>query len=63
MEVELKFVVRRNKGGEFFWQLVGSNGEVMAVSEGMSRKQSCLDSIDSIKRNAASADVVDKTDE
>jgi uncharacterized protein YegP (UPF0339 family) len=59
----VKFVVRRNKGGEFFWQLVGSNGEVMAVSEGMSRKQSCLDSIDSIKRSASGADVVDRTEE
>ncbi|HUR15641.1 MAG TPA: DUF1508 domain-containing protein [Candidatus Limnocylindrales bacterium] len=59
----MKFVVRTNKGGEFFWQLVGGNGEVMAVSEGMSRKQSCLDSIESIKRRAADADVVDKTEE
>ena len=59
----MKFVIRRNKGGEFFWQLVGSNGEVMAVSEGMSRKESCQNSIDSIKRNAADADVVDRSDE
>lgn len=59
----MKFVVRRNKGGEFFWQLVGANGEVMAVSEGMSRKQSCMDSIDSVKRKASDADVVDRTDE
>ena len=59
----MKFVIRRNKGGEFFWQLVGSNGEVMAVSEGMSRKESCQNSINSIKRNAADADVVDRSDE
>jgi uncharacterized protein YegP (UPF0339 family) len=59
----VKFVVRKNKGGEFFWQLVGRNGEVMAVSEGMSRKQSCLDSIASVKSSAGAADVVDKSDE
>ena len=59
----MKFVVRRNKGGEFYWQLVGSNGEVMAFSEGMTRRESCMNSIDSIKRNAASADVVDMSDE
>jgi uncharacterized protein YegP (UPF0339 family) len=59
----MKFVVRKNKGGEFFWQLVAGNGEVMAVSEGMSRKQSCLDSIESIKKSASGADVVDRTDE
>ena len=59
----MKFVIRKNKGGEFFWQLIGSNGEVMAVSEGMSQKESCKSSIDSVQRNAASAAVVDKSDE
>jgi len=59
----MKFVIRRNKAGEFYWQLVGGNGEVMAISEGMTRKQSCMDSIDSIKRRAADADVVDMSDE
>jgi uncharacterized protein YegP (UPF0339 family) len=59
----MKFVIRRNKGGEFYWQLVGSNGEVMANSEGMSRKESCMSSIESIKRNAADAQVVDNSSE
>jgi uncharacterized protein YegP (UPF0339 family) len=59
----MKFVVRKNKGGEFYWQLVAGNGEVMASSEGMTRKQSCLDSIASIKKGAADAEVVDKSDE
>lgn len=59
----MKFVVRKNKAGEFFWQVVGGNGEVMAFSQGMTRKQSCLDSIESIKKNASGADVVDKSDE
>ncbi|MGZ8748650.1 MAG: YegP family protein [Mycobacterium sp.] len=59
----MKFVVRKNKGGEFYWQLVGGNGEVMANSEGMTSKQSVIDSIDSIKRNAGGAEVVDKSDE
>jgi uncharacterized protein YegP (UPF0339 family) len=59
----MKFVVRKNKAGEFYWQVVGGNGEVMAFSQGMSRKQSCIDSIESIKKNAGGAEVVDKTDE
>lgn len=59
----MKFAVRKNKRGELFWQLVGGNGEVMAVSEGMSRKQSCLSSIESVKNNAGGADVVDKSEE
>jgi uncharacterized protein YegP (UPF0339 family) len=59
----MKFVVRKNKAGEFYWQVVGGNGEVMAFSQGMSRKQSCLDSIESIQKNARDAEVVDRTDE
>jgi uncharacterized protein YegP (UPF0339 family) len=59
----MKFVVRKNKAGEFYYQLVGGNGEIMCFSQGMTRKQSCLDSIESIKRHAAGADVVDKSDE
>ncbi len=59
----MKFVVRKNKAGEFYWQVVGGNGEVMAFSQGMSRKQSCLDSIESIKKNASSADIDDRSNE
>jgi len=59
----MKFVVSRNAAGEFFWRLIGANGEVMVVSEGMSRKQSCMDSIDSVKRGAAEAQVVDESTE
>jgi uncharacterized protein YegP (UPF0339 family) len=59
----VKFVIRKNKSGEFYWQVVGGNGEVMAFSQGMSRKQSCMDSIASIKKNAGGADIVDRSDE
>jgi len=59
----MRFVVRKNKAGEFYYQIVGGNGEVMAHSQGMSRKQSCLDSIESLKKNAGGAEVVDKSDE
>jgi uncharacterized protein YegP (UPF0339 family) len=35
----------------------------MAASQMMERKQSCLDSIATVQREAAKAEVVDKTDE
>ena len=35
----------------------------MAASQMMERKQSCLDSIDTIQREAAKAEIVDKSDE
>ena len=63
MEVPVRFVIRKAKNGEFYWQLVGGNGEVMAVSEQMKQKQSCLNSIASVQKNASDAQVVDKSDE
>jgi uncharacterized protein YegP (UPF0339 family) len=59
----VKFVLRRNKAGELYWQLVGGNGEVMAFSQGMTRKESCMSSIESIKKNASGAQVDDRSDE
>jgi uncharacterized protein len=59
----MRFVIRKAKNGEFYWQLVGGNGEVMAVSEQMKQKQSCMSAIASVQKNAGDAQVVDKSDE
>lgn len=59
----MRFVIRKAKNGEFWWQLVGGNGQVMAASETMKAKQSCLDAIESVKAGARGAEVVDKSDE
>jgi uncharacterized protein YegP (UPF0339 family) len=59
----MKFVVHKSKDGRFYWEVVGGNGETMAVSQMMQAKASCLSSIESIMKNAAGATVVDKTDE
>jgi uncharacterized protein YegP (UPF0339 family) len=59
----VKFVVRKSKNGQFWWQIVAGNGEVMAASEQMVNKQSCLSAIESVMEKAGDAEVVDKTDE
>ena len=59
----MRFAIRRNTAGQFWWQLVAGNGEVMASSEAMTRKESCLSSIESIRGGAANAEVVDRSDE
>ena len=59
----MKFVILRNEDGKYWWRAVGNNNEIMAASETMERKQSCEDSIATVKREAASAEVIDKTDE
>jgi uncharacterized protein YegP (UPF0339 family) len=53
-----KFVVKKDKKGEFRWTFMAPNGEAMGTSgEGYTRKQSCLDAIASIKKNAPGAAV------
>ena len=51
-----KFEVYVDKRGEFRFRLKARNGEIIAVGEGY--KASCLNGIDSIRRNAPDAELV-----
>ena len=53
-----KFEVYKDKGGEFRFRLKARNGEIIAVSEGYKKKPSCLNGIESVKKNAPDAPVV-----
>lgn len=53
-----KFEVYADKAGEFRFRLKARNGEIIATSEGYKAKASCLNGIESIKKNAPEADVV-----
>ena len=46
-----------DKAGEFRFRLKARNGEVIAASEGYKAKASCLNGIDSVRRNAPDAAV------
>ena len=52
-----KFEMYTDKAGEFRFRLKARNGEIIAVSEGYKAKVSCLNGIDSVRRNAPSAAV------
>ena len=52
-----KFEVYTDKGGEFRFRLKARNGEVIAASEGYKAKASCLNGVDSVRRNAPDAAV------
>lgn len=52
-----KFEVYTDKAGEFRFCLKAKNGEIIAVGEGYKTKASCLNGIDSIRRNAPEASV------
>lgn len=54
-----KFEVYKGKGGEFRFRLKAGNGEIIATGEGYSSKQACLNGIESVKKNAPGAPVVE----
>ena len=53
-----KFEVYVDKAGEFRFRLKASNGEIIAVSEGYTRKPSCFNGIESVRKNAPDAEIV-----
>ena len=52
-----KFEVYLDKGGEYRFRLKARNGEIIAVSEGYKAKASCLNGIESVKKNAPDAPI------
>ena len=54
-----KFEVYADKAGEFRFRLKATNGQVIAVSEGYKAHASCLNGIESVKKNAVDAEVVE----
>jgi len=50
-----KFEVYTDRAGEFRFRLKARNGEIIAVSEGYTAKASCLNGIESVKKNALDA--------
>ena len=53
-----KFEVYNDKAGEFRFRLKATNGEIIAVSEGYTAMKSCLNGIESVKKNAVDATIV-----
>lgn len=57
-----KFEVFTDKSGKFRFRLKAGNGEIIAVGEAYNSKDSCLKGIDSVKRNAPDAAIVEVKD-
>jgi len=55
---EGKFEIYTDKKGEWRFRLKAENGKVVSVSEGYKTKESCIDTINSIKKFTAVADIV-----
>lgn len=54
-----KFEWYTDKSGKFRFRLKAGNGQVVATSEAYETKASCLNGIESIKKNAPDAQVVE----
>jgi len=52
-----KFEVYLDKAGEFRFRLKARNGEIVATSEGYKAKASCLNGIESVRKNAPDAPI------
>ena len=55
-----KFEMYEDMGGEFRFRLKARNGEIIAVGEGYKAKASCENGIDSVKKNAPEAEIVEE---
>ena len=53
-----KFEVYQDKAGEYRFRLKARNGEIILASEGYKEKKSCLNGIESVKKNAPEAETV-----
>jgi uncharacterized protein len=58
-----KFVLEKGSTGKFHFNLHAANGQVIATSQHYESKESALNGIESVRRNAPDAAVEDKTDE
>jgi uncharacterized protein YegP (UPF0339 family) len=56
-----KFVLKKGSTGKFRFNLVATNGQVIATSESYETKASAINGIESVKRNAPNAEVDDQT--
>lgn len=56
-----EFQVSKSSDDKFFWELRGNNHETLCVSETYNSKQSALDTIKVVQREAADATLTDKT--
>ncbi len=57
LEKHPKFEIYQDKAGEFRFRLKATNGQVIATSEGYTTKASCLNGVESVKKNTVDAKV------
>ena len=56
-----KYVIKKGTTGKFRFNLLSTNGKVIATSEAYETKRACLAGIESVRKHAAKAVVDDTT--
>lgn len=56
-----KFVLKKDAADKFRFNLVAGNGEIIAQSQAYKSKESALAGIESVRKNAADAEVEDQS--
>ena len=57
-----KFEIYTDKAGETRFRLKARNGEIIATGEGYKAKASCLNGVESVRKNAVDAEVVSEVE-
>jgi uncharacterized protein YegP (UPF0339 family) len=57
----MQFEIHRASGGQYYWRIVASNGQVLATSETYYNKADAQSAAESVRSNAGSAPVYDYT--
>lgn len=60
VEKHPKFEMYHDKAGEYRFRLKASNGQIIAVSEGYKAKAECLNGIESVRKNAPEAEIIEQ---
>ncbi|MCH5332440.1 MAG: YegP family protein [Agathobacter sp.] len=55
-----KFEVYVDKAGEYRFRLKATNGQIIAVGEGYTTHANCLNGVESVKKNAPDAEIVEE---
>lgn len=56
-----KFVLKKGSSGKYHFNLVASNGQVIATSETYESRAAAVNGIESVKKHAPGAEVDDQT--
>jgi uncharacterized protein YegP (UPF0339 family) len=61
MPAEPKFEIYKDHAEKFRWRLRASNDEEIASGQGYESKEGCKEGIESVKKNASKAKIIDMT--